>query len=48
MKKKGALIKNDEIRKDARKKITKYWYKLNKFIPGRFNSDPFIINFFQI
>ena len=46
--KNGALIKNDEIRKDAIKKITKYWYKLSKFIPGKFNSDPFMINFFQI
>ena len=46
--KNGALIKNDEILKDATKKITKYWYKLNKFTPGRLNSDPFIINFFQI
>ena len=46
--KNGALIKNDEIRRDAIKKITKYWYKLNKFTPGKFNSDPFIINFFQI
>ena len=32
----------------AGEKIAKYWYKLNKFIPGRLNSDPFIINFFQI
>ena len=32
--KNGVLIKNEEIRKDAMKKITKYWYKLNKFIPG--------------
>ena len=46
--KNGALIKNEEILKEATKKITKYWYKLNKFTPGKLNSDPFIINFFQI
>ena len=45
--KNGALIKNEEIRKDARKKITIYWYKLNKLTPGKEKSVPFIINFFR-
>ena len=40
--KKGALIKNEEIRRDATKKITIYWYKLNKLTPGKVNSIPFI------
>ena len=42
------LIKNEEIRKDATKKITIYWYKLNKLTPGKANSIPFIINFFRV
>ena len=46
--KKGALIKNEVIRKDATKKITIYWYKLNKLTPGKANSIPFIINFFRV
>ena len=41
--KKGALIKNEDIRIDAIKKIIKYWYKLNKSNPGIFNSVAFII-----
>ena len=45
--KNGALIKNEEIRKDATKKITIYWYILNKLTPGKVNSMPFIINFFR-
>lgn len=40
--KKGALIKNEEMRKDAIKKITKYWYKLNKSIPGKLRAVVFI------
>ena len=46
--KNGALIKNEEIRKDATKKITIYWYKLNKLTPGKANSIPFIIIFFRV
>ena len=38
---------NNEV-EETTKKITKYWYKLNKFTPGSLNSDPYIINFFQI
>ena len=46
--KNGALIKNEEIRKDATKKITIYWYKLNKLTPGKVNSMPFMINIFRV
>jgi hypothetical protein len=46
--KKGALIRNEDIRKEATKKIIKYWYKLNKSIPGKPSSDIFILTFFQI
>ena len=46
--KNGALIKKEEIRKDDTKKITIYWYKLNKLTPGKANSIPFIINFFRV
>ena len=45
LEKKGALIKKEEIRKDAIKKIIKYCVKLNKFKPGILNSDPFIIHY---
>ena len=46
--KKGALIKKEEILRDVTKKITIYWYKLNKLTPGKANSIPFIINFFRV
>jgi len=46
--KKGALIKNEDIRKEAIKKIIRYWYKLNKSIPGKLNSVVFMLHFFQI
>ena len=46
--KNGALIKKEEIRRDDTKKITIYWYKLNKLTPGKANSIPFIINFFRV
>ena len=46
--KNGALIKKEEIRKDDTKKITIYWYKLNKLTPGKANSIPFIIIFFHV
>ena len=46
--KNGALIKKEEIRRDDTKKITIYWYKLNKLTPGKANSIPFMINFFLI
>ena len=46
--KNGALIKKEEIRRDDTKKITIYWYKLNKLTPGKANSNPFIINFFRV
>ena len=45
LEKKGALIKKDEIRKYAIKKIIKYCVKLNKFKPGILNSVPLIINY---
>ena len=41
--KNGALIKKDEILKEAIKKITKYWYKLNKSIPGKLRAVVFIM-----
>ena len=46
--KKGALIKNEDTRKEAIKKIIRYWYKLNKSIPGKLNSVVFMLHFFQI
>ena len=41
--KNGALIKNEEILNEAIKKITKYWYKLNKSIPGKLRAVVFIM-----
>jgi hypothetical protein len=41
--KNGALIKNEEILNEAIKKITKYWYRLNKSIPGKLRAVVFIM-----